>query len=323
MKKRFNILLFLVASLAVLAACALTGPHGIALPDLHSGTGRAIAELRLYRVIAGFVVGGALACSGAVLQALLRNPLAEPYVLGVSSGGALGAALVIVGGLASTHLLALPGGAFVAALATLILVHTLASRRGTTSIYGLILSGVVVSSMLSSVLMLLVAFSTVEGMHTVIWWMLGNLQVTSGAILLGCSLCAVAAFVVVWILARSLNALTLGRDMAHHLGVRTRRVVALSLAAATLAAASAVALAGLIGFVGLIVPHATRHLVGADHRRLLPAATIAGGVLLVLCDTFARVAFAPLELPVGVITALTGGPFFLMLLRRRKRAWVE
>ena len=283
----------------------------------------AIAMFRRYRLAAGFLVGAALALSGAVLQALLRNPLAEPYVLGVSSGGAFGAALVIVAGLATWHVLALPGGAFVAALATLLTVYALASRSGAPSVYGLILSGVVVSAMLNSLLMLLISFASVEGLHTITWWMLGNLQVTSGTRLLACGACVVAAFATVWLLARELNALALGREMAHHLGVRTRLVIALALGAATLAAAAAVALAGLIGFVGLIVPHAVRQVVGADHRRLLPVAAVAGGVFLVACDLVARLVLAPMELPVGVVTALTGGPFFLMLLRRRKRSWVE
>lgn len=297
-------------------------PVPSAAPGL-SRRNHVLALLRLYRVLAGLIVGAALAISGAVLQALLRNPLAEPYVLGVSSGGAVGASLVILSGAATWHALALPGSAFLAALATLLVVYALATRDGRPSVYGLILSGVVVSSMLNSVLLLLISFASVEGLHTVTWWMLGNLQVTSDSRLLACGGCVALAFAVIWLLSRELNALTLGRDMAHHLGVRTDRVVALALGAATLAAASAVALGGLIGFVGLIVPHTVRHVVGADHRRLLPACALAGGLFLVLCDTVARFAAQPLELPVGVITALTGGPFFLFLLRRRKKGWVE
>jgi iron complex transport system permease protein len=186
------------------------------------------------------------------------------------------------------------------------------------STYGLILSGVVVSSMLSSFLMLLVFFAG-DRMPPIIFWMLGNLQVTDTSLLLTCAGGILAAFLVIWLLSRELNALTLGRDMAHHLGVRTELAVGLALGAATLAAASAVALCGLIGFVGLIVPHAMRQVVGANHSRLLPASAVAGGVFLALCDTFARLVLAPVELPVGVITALTGGPFFLILLRRRHR----
>jgi len=301
----------------MLVICGLLGPHGFGIPS------EIIRTVRLYRILTGFVVGGALACSGTVLQALLRNPLAEPYVLGVSGGGALGGALTIFFGLSSTCVLALPAGAFLGALVTLLIVYALASHQGSPSVYGLVLSGVVVSAMLSSLLLLLISFANMEGLHTIMWWMLGNLQPDSGLVLATCSGCIVVAFAVAWLLARELNALTLGREMAHHLGIRTSLVVVLALGAATLAAASAVALSGLIGFVGLIVPHAVRSLVGADHRRLLPATFAVGGLFLVLCDTFARIVLAPMELPVGVITALTGGPFFLMLLRHRKKAWME
>ena len=315
-----QMLLCLLAPVALLF-CVLLGPHSFGLPDTSTPTGQVLLELRLYRVAAGFLVGAGLACAGAVLQALLRNPLADPYVLGVSGGGALGAALAIFFGWTALHVLALPAGAFVLALATLLLVYRLASRGPVVSTYGLILGGVVVSSMLSSLLMLLVFFAG-DRMPPIIFWMLGNLQVTDRSLLLACGGCMIAAFLVMWLMSHELNALTLGRDMAHHLGVRTGLVVALALGAATLAAASAVALCGLIGFVGLIAPHAMRHVVGADHRRLLPASAVAGGVFLAVCDTFARLVVAPVELPVGVITALTGGPFFLLLLQQRKQSWL-
>lgn len=318
-----NIWLWFLLILPILALSVLTGPYGMHLPDWQTPIGRALFQLRVYRMLAGFIVGASLAGAGVVLQAVLRNPLADPYVLGVSSGSALGAALMIIFGFAGRYVFALPLGAFVAALLTLFIVFRLAARNGILSLYGLILSGVVVSSMLSSLLMLLISFADNEGLHSIVWWMLGSLQANSGRVLAGCGACAVLALAVAMTLTRELNALTLGREMAHHLGVRTRLVIGLALAAATLATAAAVALAGLIGFVGLIVPHAIRNLTGADHRRLLPAAALAGGTLLVLCDMFTRTLFAPLEIPVGVITALAGGPFFLMLLRRRKPGWAE
>ena len=322
MRKKILQLFLILLAPVILAGSFLLGPHGFHLPDTATPIGQVLVELRLYRIAAGFLVGAGLACSGAVLQALLRNPLADPYVLGVSGGGALGAALVIFFGWSAVVALALPAGAFDMALATLLLVYRLASRGSVVSVYGLILGGVVVSSMLSSLLMLLVFFAG-DRMPPIIFWMLGNLQVTDPSLLLACGGCMIAAFAVMWLLSHELNALTLGRDMAHNLGVRTEFAVALALGAATLAAASAVALCGLIGFVGLIVPHAMRQVVGADHRRLLPVSAVAGGVFLVACDTFARLIVAPVELPVGVITALTGGPFFLLLLRQRKQTWLE
>lgn len=323
MKKNTPIWFWFLLLLPVLAIGLLAGIDGLALPDWHTSSGMALLQLRAYRVAAGFVVGAALATAGTVLQAVLRNPLADPYVLGVSSGSALGAASAIMLGLTSRFLFSLPLGAFVAALLTLVLVFRLASQNGMLSIYSLILSGVVVSAMLSSVLMLMISFADSAELHSIVWWMLGSLQTHSGGVLAVCGICVTVAIVTAMVLTRELNALTLGHEMAHHLGVRTRLAIGASLATATLAAASAVALAGLIGFVGLIIPHAARGLVGADHRRLLPAAAIFGGGLLVLCDTVARTIVAPYEIPVGVITALAGGPFFLILLRRRRAGWRE
>jgi iron complex transport system permease protein len=301
--------------------CLFLGPEGFGLPDAQTPIGRALLSLRLHRITTGFIVGAALAASGVVFQAVLRNPLADPYVLGISSGGALGAALVILCGWYALHPLLLPLGAFVFAAATLLLVYALAAHEGAPTVYGLILSGVIVSAMASSVLMLLLSLASVEGLHSVTWWTLGNLQGASTELLAACAVCAGVGVGVSAGMARELNALALGTVTAHHLGVRAGRAAVFALAAATLAAAAAVALAGLIGFVGLIVPHAVRHWIGADHRRLLGGSVLAGGAMLVLCDTLARLLMSPRELPVGVITALVGGPFFLVLLRSRRQKW--
>jgi len=312
-----------LATCLLIPVCAvMTGQDGVAWPRTGTELDRLLLQLRMGRVAAGFVVGAALSCAGAVLQAVLRNPLADPYVLGVSSGGAVGATLAIVLGLAGRSVLALPIAAFATAVVTLAVVFRLASRNGGTSVHGLILSGVVVSSMLSSLLMVILSFSRNERLHGILWWMLGNLQTHDLRVLAGCAACALAACVAALALARDLNALTLGREMAHNVGVRTGLTVCAALAAATLAAAAAVALSGLIGFVGLIVPHAVRQATGSDHRRLIPAAALAGGAFLVACDTAARSLIPGQEIPVGVITALTGGPFFLILLRRRREGWV-
>ncbi|MDX9867011.1 MAG: iron ABC transporter permease [Kiritimatiellia bacterium] len=315
--RRILIILCLAAIPLTLGFGLLTGASGLGLPDLSTVTGRALLELRLIRVLTGFVVGAALSCSGVALQAVLRNPLAEPYVLGVSSGGALGAALVIAAGLAARTPVALPAGSFLAAGATLTLIGLIAGRAGGYAPNTLILTGVVTGSILSSLLMLLLAFAPSGTIHSITWWLLGNLQTASWA-LLGCVAILVAlAIGILGCETRTLNVLTLGHETAQTLGVRTERTVPLILAAATLAAAAAVAVSGIIGFVGLIVPHALRRLTGADHRRLLPLAVLAGGAFLVLCDALARTLFAPREIPVGVLTALAGGPFFLCLLTRR------
>ena len=301
----------------------LAGTSRFGLPDWHTDAGQALLVLRMERVWAGLVVGAALAASGVVLQALLRNPLAEPYVLGGSGGSALGAAAAILFG-AAGGVWTVPLAAFAAGAATLTLVVRLAQDdQGAPSIYGLLLSGVIVSSVCSGLLMFLLSIAPAEGVHNVLWWMLGNLQMPSRALLTVCSGLAVAGLVAATALAPELNALTLGGDTAHHLGVRTSVAVAVGLLLATVMTASAVAIAGLIGFVGLVVPHVVRSLVGPDHRRLLPAAALAGGLFLTACDSLARTVLAPREIPVGVITALAGGPFFLWILRKRRKAgWI-
>jgi iron complex transport system permease protein len=321
--RRITIGLLLLLAPAVFVLCLLLGPSMLGWPDWTSESGRAIMALRFSRVLSGYLVGAGLSCAGVLFQALLRNPLAEPYILGVSSGAGLGAALAILTGWAAWNVLALPAAAFVLALLTLVIVYSLASHGGPPSVYGLILSGVIVSSVCSSVLMFLVAVAPVEGLHSVVWWMLGNLDVSARLVGIGSGSLILGGSLVIWTLAPELNALTLGQDIAHYVGVRTRLAVALGLGMATLVTAAAVALAGLIGFVGLIVPHAVRALVGPDHRRLVPAAALGGGMFLAACDAIARTILAPREIPVGVVTALIGGPFFLAILRKRKKSgWI-
>lgn len=298
---------------------------GSAPDSLPEGNDNASARLRLriVRILAALLVGAALSVAGIVLQALLKNPLAEPYVLGVSSGAALGAAMAIILELAAFGAFMLPAVAFIAGAVTLAVVYMLSRSGGTPSIYGLIISGVIVSSICSSILMFILSVAPAEGIHSILWWMLGNLQVTSYPLLETVALVIIAGMAVIWLMSPELNALTLGQEMAHYVGIRTKVAIPLGLALATLITAAAVSMTGLIGFIGLIVPHVVRSLVGPDHRRLVPAAALAGGVFLVLCDLLATTVIAPEEVPVGVVTALLGGPFFLAILRsRRKRGWI-
>lgn len=320
-----RVLLLVVAIAALLAFSLLLGPSGIGLPDTGSGAGRAILSLRLSRLLMGLMTGSALAASGVVFQALLRNPLAEPYVLGVSGGAGLGATVSILATSGVFLAFGLPVSAFAGALLTLLLVYGIAARGsgGQPSVYSLVLSGVIVSSICSSIIMFLVSTASVEGMHNVIWWMLGSLQpvssfqqLVSGGLVLG-------ALAGIWLLSPRLNVLALGRDLAHYQGIHANRVMVTGLLLATLLAAVAVSLSGMIGFVGLIVPHVMRAWFGPDHRRLVPLTALAGGTFLVLSDAVARTILAPLEIPVGVVTALAGGPFFLMILQgRMKQAWL-
>lgn len=318
-REQYGFIAVMLIAPLVLAGSLLMGSTGFGLPP--PALRHEILSLRLTRLLAGLIVGGALSCSGTVFQAVLRNPLAEPFVLGVSSGAGLGAAIAILTGLCVAGTAFVPLAAFMMASLTLLLVYLLARQDRGPSLYSLILSGVIVSSICSSLLMFLVSAASIEGMHSILWWMLGNLEVTSRPMLATAGAVTLLGSFALWAFARELDALTLGHQMAHFLGVRVKRVLIVALVFATLMAATAVALAGLIGFVGLVVPHMLRTLVGPDHRRLLPAAVVGGGAFLALCDGVAR-SLLPVEIPVGVVTALLGGPFFLVLLRsRRTTGW--
>jgi len=329
--RRERVIFWVVAGgLPVVALlCLLFGASGFGLPDLSTSMGRAILGLRANRLFTAIAVGAALSCAGCVFQALLRNPLAEPYILGVSSGAALGAGgAILLGAGSGMMLVMLPGGAFFGATLTMGIV-LLVAGGASASIYSLILSGVIVSSVASSILMFMVSTASGEGLHSVVWWMLGNLQPTSMGLLLLCAVVIAAGIAGMWWFAPDLNTLTLGRDTAHHIGVNTKVVVFSCLLLATLTTSAAVAVSGLISFVGLIVPHAVRSLVGSDHRKLIPVSALAGGVFLAVCDALSRTLLPlfltgePVVIPVGVLTALCGGPFFLVILKLRgRRGWM-
>ena len=278
-----------------------------------------ILALRLWRVALGALVGASLAVSGAVLQTVLRNPLAEPYVLGLSAGAGLGTALCIVlGGLALSAVL-LPVSGFIGAIASLVIVYNLArTARGTTP-HTLILAGVVWGAITGSVLMFLVTQSSTEGLHAILWWLLGDLQVYSPELVRIVAVINLLAFVALTWHAGALNALLLGDEGAGHVGLHPERSKIMVLSLATVLAASAVSVSGIISFVGLIAPHAARGLVGSNHRRLLPTAALGGAAFLVWADGIGRGLLYPVEIPVGVLTALIGGPFFLVLLRKRQK----
>jgi len=282
-----------------------------------------VVHLRLPRVLLAIIVGAGLAGAGAVFQGLLRNPLADPYIVGVSGGAAFGATLAITTGLAAgavgmvaTPLLALGG-----ALAATTVVYGLARRGGETPVEDLLLAGVAVSAFLAAVVTWL-QLAGGESLQRVIFWLMGGFSGRGWPHLAMAAPSVVVGLAVAWLFGRDLNALLLGDETARSLGVEvgaTRRVL---IAASSLMAAAAVAAAGLIGFIGLIVPHLLRLAVGPDHRRLVPAAAMGGAVLLVLADMVVRSAIMATELPVGVLTAAMGAPFFLfVLLRERRRFW--
>ncbi|QEL13398.1 FecCD family ABC transporter permease [Limnoglobus roseus] len=279
-----------------------------------------VNELRLPRALLAACIGAGLATAGTAYQGLFRNPLAEPFVIGVASGAALGATAVILSGwqtLVFGFLSPIPVGAFVGAMGAAFLTYSFAAAVRSESVAGLMLTGVAVSTLLNAAVWLLMAWNDQELARTVNWLM-GSLAGRGWPDLRQTAPWIAVGTAGVWALARPLDALAEGEEVARSLGLRVRLVIGLVLAAASLAAAAAVAAAGIIGFVGLIAPHIARRLVGESHAALIPASGLLGGILLVLADALARTLTAPTELPVGIVTAALGGPFFLYLLQRRR-----
>jgi iron complex transport system permease protein len=277
-----------------------------------------VLQIRLPRVALAAVVGAALALAGAAFQGVFRNPLADPYLLGAASGAGLAAASAMVFG-AGLPLLApwgVPASAFAGATLTVFIVVALARRGTSVPTVPLILAGVVVGSSLAAgtSFVLLAAREQAAG---VLAWLLGSLTFASWERVAVAAPLVVVAAVVLLAAARGLNVLQLGETAAAQLGVPVEALKVTTVAAATLATAAAVSVAGIIGFVGLIVPHAVRLVLGPDHVRLMPVSALWGAAFLVLADLVARTVIAPAELPVGIVTALVGAPFFLLLLRRR------
>jgi iron complex transport system permease protein len=281
-----------------------------------------VTQIRLPRIFAGILVGVSLAASGTVFQGIFRNPMADPYVLGVSSGAALGAALAIVlrVGFTLFGINALSIMAFIGAVATTLIVYNIARVGSRTPVVTLLLSGIAVSIFLSAIVAILQVIAGWE-LHKLVFWLMGGFSYITWREVLGILPLSCLSVSLMYLFARELNIMALGEEEAQHLGVEVERSRWILLALGSLATAAAVSISGLVGFVGLIVPHLTRILVGPDHRILIPASLLAGAIFLISCDAVARVIFAPSELPVGIITALSGGPFFIYLLRKKKGSY--
>ena len=281
---------------------------------LGNGSNEVVRSLRLPRALSGFASGGLLALSGALLQVLLRNPLADPYVLGVSGGASVGALLAMLFGFAAAGI---NGLAFAGALTAMLVVFGLSRGDGSWTQTRLLLTGVIVAAGCGAVVALLLSIAPDQQLRGMLFWLMGDLSQTGQPELM---LAALALLVLLSLpFARELNQLARGADVALTLGVPVARLRFGVYLVASLATAVAVTQAGSIGFVGLIVPHLVRLAVGNDQRLLLPASVLAGGTLLVLADTLARSVIAPQQLPVGVLTALIGVPAFLLLLARDAR----
>ncbi len=291
-----------------------------ALRDPSGADGRILLVARLPRVLLGLLAGGCLAAAGTALQALLRNPLATPYTLGVSSGASLGAVVAIFLGLhtAWIGLFAPTAFALVGALATSVVVYLAASVPGRplrTST--LLLAGVCLAYCLAAVVMLLHYLADMAVGQTILRWLMGGLAITDIRVVARAAVPALVGLTLIWLVARELNLLASGDEVARSRGVDVTRTQRMAYVGAALATASVVAVTGPIGFVGLVIPHSLRLIVGPDHRILIPCSTLIGGAFLVACDASARLALAPAELPVGVVTAMIGGPFLVWLLRSR------
>ncbi len=286
-----------------------------------------LLAIRLPRVLLGLVVGAGLAVSGALMQGLFRNPLADPGLIGVSSGAALGAAVALVlGASVAAPVVALAGpllvaaSAFAGGLATTLVVYQIATRRGQTSVATMLLAGIAVNALCGAGVGALVLFADDGQLRDLTFWTLGSLGgATWGGLAVAVPLVG-AVVVAAPRLARPLNALLLGEAEARHLGVRVDAVKRTVVTLAAVAVGAATAVSGLVGFVGLVAPHVVRLVLGPDHRALLPAAALTGALLVVGADLLARVALAPAEIPIGIVTALAGAPFFLWLLLRQRPA---
>jgi iron complex transport system permease protein len=276
-----------------------------------------VLGLRLPRVLLGVLVGGGLAIAGATFQALLRNPLAEPYILGISGGASVGAVLVLAFGWAAAGSWALPLAAFAGAIVAIAMVFGVATSTGRAmDVRVLLLAGVVVAAFFSACITLILSVSPARTVQSAVLWIMGSLAAATWRGVLLTAAYTLPASLVLLAFARPLNLMAIGEETAAYLGAEVEHVKRAALLIAALITASGVAVAGVIGFVGLVVPHAVRLVIGSDHRALLPLSFLAGGTFLTAADLVARLTLAPTEIPIGVITAFVGVPFFLLLLRR-------
>ena len=324
------VLLLLVAVAAVAIGTSGVGPDRAVAIVVHRLTGLGsvtwpgsaetiVWELRLPRVVAGMIVGAGLACAGVVFQAVLRNPLADPYIIGTAAGASLGAVIALllpIGAIGWLGIGAVQALAFVGGLAAVLVVHAVARGRAGTPVVTLLLAGYAVSSLLAAGVAYLL-FSAGDRLAAVVSWLLGSLAGASWPRLAVAGPLIVVSFALILLRWRSLNALLLGEAPAAHLGIDVEREKRILTGLAALATSAGVAISGTIGFVGLVVPHVLRLALGPDHRLLLPASMLYGAALLVLADLGARLVGG---IPVGIVTALIGAPFFLWLLRRAVNA---
>ena len=289
-------------------------------PEWASTLETIVIDIRLPRVMLAGLVGAALAAAGATYQGLFRNPLADPYLIGVAQGAALGAVIgfLLPSGWHALGFGIIPLLAFTGALISTTVVYLLARVGKTLPVTTLILAGVALGALLSSIVSYLI-ISSGDKLHSIMFWLMGSFSLSQWSEAIMVLPYMLVGLVVLLLYARSLNLMQLDEEQAQQLGINVERLKLILLGAATLITAAAVSFVGIIGFVGIIIPHAVRMIWGADYRFLLPLSILTGAIFLILADILARTVLAPTEIPIGVITAICGAPFFLYLLRRRKR----
>jgi len=319
------LLIFLLLSALVSLAVGSVKIPVARLFDLLSGVHKGSSEhaiifaVRLPRILLAIAVGGALSVSGVLLQGMFRNPLVEPYTLGISGGAALAVSLVIVaGGTRTLGILSMSASGFLGAICVVLAVYLLARAPRGLRVSRLLLIGVMISFITSSLIMLVMALSGVDDLRSIIFWIMGSLEEPNTTLITVVAAVSFAGLIISLLFAVELNVLSLGEEEAFHLGIHVERLKTILFVLASLLTGCCVSVAGVIGFVGLVVPHIMRTLVGGDHRILLVASYMSGALFLVVCDTLARVVIAPLELPVGVITGVVGGTIFIYALCRRE-----
>jgi len=332
--RAFGLGLLLLSALLIVGAVASLGVGAVSVaprqvlevlldrldPGVDPIDAAIVWDIRLARIILGILIGGGLAASGAAFQGLFRNPLADPFVVGASGGAALGATVAITLGVrwGAAGFGPVPLAAFAGSLLAVALVYGVANTGGTAPAVALLLAGSALSTLLSALVTLLMMMSD-SSIHQIYGWLLGGLSGRSWPHLKASWPYLVVGSGALWLFARPLDALACGEETAQTLGLSVARARGAIVLMASLTTAAAVAAGGIIGFVGLIAPHIARLLFGANHARLLPASILLGGLLMLLADDVARTVLAPIEIPVGIVTSLLGGPFFLYLLRSRQR----
>ena len=275
--------------------------------------------IRLPRILLGFAIGGALSLSGAILQGMFRNPLVEPYTLGISGGAGLGVCIGIILKLNYTiGVFTLPIFGFIGAFLVILLIYSLSIRKGVLKIKEMLLIGVMISFICSSLIMLIMAVSRADNLRGIIFWVMGSLDEPSSLLIKISLFGSIAGLIASYFFCLDLNALELGEEEALHLGIDVERTKRILFVLTSILTGLSISVAGIIGFVGLIVPHFVRMFLGKDYRILLAGSFLSGAIFLILCDTIARIIIAPLELPVGVVTGILGGILFIYALSKRQ-----